>query len=113
VQDFLANIPVRKQTALKTAAKTLEAIRNLLFSFAFARPEVRFSLKVLKGKHDKVNWTYAATPSRSLAEAATKIVGKEVSSILTEHAIVSDDCDVNVGAGWNINAVLVSGSAGI
>ena len=113
VQDFLTNIPVRKQTALKTATRTLGAIKSLLFAFAFARPEVRFSLKVLKGKVDKLNWTYAASSSQSLTEVTTKIVGKEVSSVCTPHTISSDTCDVSIGSDWSINAILISVTAGM
>jgi DNA mismatch repair ATPase MutL len=113
VQDFLTKIPVRKQSALKATMKTLEAIKSLLFSFAFARPEVRFSLKVLKAKNNKLNWTYTATPSQSLTEIATKVVGKEIASVCAPHSITSIDCDDATGAGWDISAILISPSAGM
>ncbi|KIW65311.1 hypothetical protein PV04_07582 [Phialophora macrospora] len=110
VQDFLMKIPVRKQSALKAPTKTLEAIKSLLFSFAFARPEVRFSLKVLKAKNDKLNWTYTATPNHSLAEVATKIVGKAIASACVAHTITSTDCDATPDADWGISAILISAS---
>lgn len=113
VQDFLSKIPVRKQTALKETTKVLQAIRTLLFAFAFARPEIRFSLKVLKGKNDKINWTYAPTLSDSVGEVAAKIVGKEIASECTAHTVVSDDCDANVGHGWKIEALLISRDIGM
>ncbi|KAJ9610459.1 hypothetical protein H2200_005236 [Cladophialophora chaetospira] len=111
VQDFLTRIPVRKQTALKTVTRTLDSIKSLLFAFAFARPEVRFSLKVLKGKNDKMNWTYAASSSPTVTEVATKIVGKEVASMCTPHTISSDSCDVDIGPDWSINALVISAAA--
>jgi DNA mismatch repair ATPase MutL len=113
VQDFLTKIPVRKQSALKATMKTLEAIKSLLFSFAFARPEVRFSLKVLKATNNKFNWTYTATPSHCLTEIATKVVGKEIASVCAPHSITSIDCDDATGAGWGISAILISPSAGM
>ena len=112
VQDFLTKIPVRRQTALKATTKTLEAIRHLLFSFAFARPEVRYSLKVLKGKNDKMNWTYAPTPSRALIQAATKVVGNDIASACAAHAINTEDYDTLAGTEWSIDAVLISTTAG-
>ena len=113
VQEFLNKIPVRKQTALKGATNTLQAIKNILISFAFSRPEVRFSLKVLKGKNDKFNWTYAATPNASLAEVATKALKKEVAADCTVHKIASDEDTVDVENGWSIHALLVSATAGL
>jgi DNA mismatch repair ATPase MutL len=112
VTDFLAKIPVRKQTALKDANKTLSAIRTLLFAFAFARPEVRFSFRVLKAKNDKFNWTYAATPGQSLFEVATKVAGKDVVSSCTTASTSSEECDSDVYDGWKIDCVLVSRDAG-
>ncbi|KIX98973.1 uncharacterized protein Z520_05434 [Fonsecaea multimorphosa CBS 102226] len=111
VQDFLSKIPVRKQTALKESTKTLQAIRKLFFSFAFARPEVRLSFKVLKGKNDKFNWTYAPTLTASVTEVATKIVGKDIVSECTAHSICSDDCDVDLDSGWKFNALLLSATS--
>jgi DNA mismatch repair ATPase MutL len=78
IKDFLKSIPVRKQTALKNASKTLSAIKTLLQSYAFARGTVRFSLKVLKSKNDKANWQYSPVDhADSLREAAVKIIGKD------------------------------------
>ncbi|KAI1626662.1 DNA mismatch repair protein MutL [Exophiala viscosa] len=111
VQDLLTNIPVRRQTALKATIKTLQAIKNLLFAFAFARPDVRFSLKVLKGKNEKLNWTYAASRNDSLAEVAAKIVGKEVAAECTECKVSSIEVDDQIDDGWEIQALLVSADA--
>lgn len=55
----------------------------MLFAYAFARSEVRFSFKVIKSKNEKSTWSYApATSASTLAEAASKIVGTEVASQL-------------------------------
>jgi hypothetical protein len=113
VQDFLTKIPVRKQTALKNNTKTLQAIKGLLFAFAFARRDVRFSLKVLKAKNNKLNWTYAASQNADLTEIATKVLGKEVASECTPYKISSADTDVEIENGWEVEALLVSADAGM
>lgn len=113
VHEFLTNIPVRRQTALKTTSKTLQAIKSLLFAFAFARPDVRFSLKVLKGKNEKLNWTYAASRNDSQTEVAAKIVGNEVAAECTECKVFSSDVDDQFEIGWEIQALLVAANAGM
>ncbi|KAL2444504.1 hypothetical protein ABEF95_016936 [Exophiala dermatitidis] len=113
IQNFLHNIPVRKQTTLKSTGKTLQAIKALLFEFAFARPDVRFSLKVLKGKNEKMNWTYAPNSNDSLGEVAAKIVGKDIAAHCTSWSMSS--ADLEGGAlrdGWEIDALLASADAG-
>ncbi len=80
VQDFLKTILVRRQTALKAASRTLLDIKRILQAYAFARPNVRISLKVLRAKNDKYNWTYGPTPGTSLLTATVKIVGQEVAA---------------------------------
>ena len=78
IVDYLKNIPVRRQSAMKTTAKTLVKIKRALQAFALARPKVRFSLKVLKAKTEKDNWIYAPKAEATTADAATKVVGKKV-----------------------------------
>jgi DNA mismatch repair protein MutL len=81
VQDFLKNIPVRRQTALKAAARTLADTRRIVQAYAFARPNVRITFKVLRAKTDKNNWTYGPNPnSTTLLDATAKIVGQETAS---------------------------------
>ena len=69
---------MRRQTALKTAAKTLAKIKRLLQAYALARPKVRFSLKILKAKTEKDNWMYAPKTDATILDAATKVAGKKV-----------------------------------
>lgn len=90
----------------------LQAIKALLYSFAFARPNVRFSLKVLKAKNDKGNWTYAPSPKDSLVEVASKIVGQDSASACACHQICSDDIDDGIDSGWTVEALIASRSAG-
>ena len=76
--DFLKNLPVRRQTALKSSAATLSKIKRTLKAYAIARPSTRFSLKVLKAKTEKDNWVYAPKVGACVPDAAIKVVGKAV-----------------------------------
>lgn len=78
ILDFLKTLPVRRQTALKSASKSLIKIKRLLQSYALARPSVRFSLKLLKAKNDNGNWIYAPHNVDYIPEAARSILGKDV-----------------------------------
>lgn len=93
VSNFLQSIPVRKQTALKQATKTLSNIKKLLFDYAFARPTVRIQFKVLKSSSDlKANWSFApCTDVNDLNLLASKIVGKDVASQCKQASITSED----------------------
>ncbi|KAI7361177.1 hypothetical protein KC354_g8279 [Hortaea werneckii] len=75
ITDFIKANPVRRQQALKNAEKVLKKTKQMLQAYAFARPNVRLSLKVLKAKNEKGNWVYAPKPNGSLEDAALKIVG--------------------------------------
>lgn len=78
VVDYLKNLPVRYQTALKSTTKALSTITRTLQAYALARPAIRFSLRVLKAKNEKANWTYAPKPGASVQDAATKVVSKKI-----------------------------------
>jgi DNA mismatch repair protein MutL len=80
IANFLKNQPVRKQVALKAATKTLTKIKQLLQSYAFARPATRLSLKVIKAKNDKDNWTYAPKIGGGIEDTAFKVVGQPCAS---------------------------------
>jgi DNA mismatch repair ATPase MutL len=77
VIDFLKSVPVRKQAALKNTIKTLSNIKRLLQSYALARPAVRLSLKILKAKDTKADWTFAPGQRGSLDDAVLKIIDKD------------------------------------
>lgn len=92
VTDFLYNIPVRRESALKRATRTLTGIKRLLVEYALARPTIKFQLKVLKTPKDKANWLY--TPSKNeydLVEIARKVVGGDLVNQCRAQSIVSDD----------------------
>jgi hypothetical protein len=66
---------------VKNATKILSAIKKLLQSYAFARGTVRFSLKVLKSKNEKANWSYSPVDrAGELKDVASRIIGKDVAN---------------------------------
>lgn len=80
IEDLFTNVPVRKQTALKSAPKSIACIKDILQSYAYARPNVRLSVKVLKKPADKGNWTYGPSPNAQLSDAAFSMMGQEMAS---------------------------------
>lgn len=63
---------------MKTSAKSLKNIKKLLQAYAFARPSVHFSFRVLKAKNDQGDWAYVPTRQPTALDVAVKIVGKKV-----------------------------------
>ncbi|KAF2400436.1 hypothetical protein EJ06DRAFT_549124 [Trichodelitschia bisporula] len=81
ITDFFKAIPVRKQLANKDAPKCLANIKSILCAYALARPKVRFSMKVLKVKSSKDDFTYAPKPGSGQVDgAASQIFKKQLSS---------------------------------
>ncbi|GCB27714.1 PMS1 protein homolog 1 [Aspergillus awamori] len=80
IADLFKHIPVRRQTTLKNAAKTVVRIKKLVQAYAIAQPSKRLSLKVLKAKTETNNWMYAPGNNTSLVDAVLKVVGTEVAS---------------------------------
>lgn len=68
---------MRKDLAIKDAAKCLAKIRRLMQAYAIARPAIRFRLHVLKAKSNKADFVYAPKANANVEDAALKIVGKE------------------------------------
>lgn len=83
ITDILKHIPVRRQTALKSAGKTLSKIKKLLHAYAVCQPTKRLSLKVIKSKTESNNWMYIGSQSACLTDAALKVVGTDVVSNCT------------------------------
>jgi DNA mismatch repair protein MutL len=78
VTKFVYKLPVRKQTFLKEASKTLGKIKELLQAYVLARPNIKFSFKVLK--ENKALWSYAPHLCGGVKEAVSQIFGKETAS---------------------------------
>lgn len=100
VVGFLKDVPVRRQTAIKESSRVLKGIKQLLFKYAFARPTVRFQVKVLKSKSDfKDNWSFVpCKDDANLALVASKIVGKEVAAQSRQEDIQSEDGQYHLDA---------------
>ncbi|KAL9054584.1 MAG: hypothetical protein Q9162_004046 [Coniocarpon cinnabarinum] len=92
--DLFSTLPVRKQAAKKNAAKCLNKVKATLQAYAMARPSVRFSLKVLKSKNDKNNWTYAPKSNPSVEDATLKVVGNNCASRCHVLHVEHDDIEM-------------------
>lgn len=83
IADFIKANPVRRQNALKNTEKCLKSIKRLLQAYAFARPNVRLSLRIAKSKKAVGDWVYAPKPGGNAEDAAFKIVGAACASQCT------------------------------
>ncbi|KAI9764978.1 MAG: hypothetical protein M1840_007900 [Geoglossum simile] len=98
ILDFLKCIPVRRGNALKKSAKTLARIQRTLQAYAFARPNVRFSLKVLKS--GKGNWLYAPRKNPTHQLDLSLIIGKDAAGQCIRRSyplLVQDDGEASRG----------------
>ena len=85
VKNFISKIPVRKQTALKAAPKTLVKVKELVQSYALARPSIRFGLKVVPA--GKISWSFAPRPNDGIREAAMQVIGRDAASQCIERTL--------------------------
>ena len=110
IQNFLHSIPVRRQTATKSASKTLGSIKKLLQSYAFARPTVRLSFKVLKAKTPKDDWRFAPGSAEDGVETVAKVLGRPVTLQLISVAASSgvDDDAAGPTQSVSMNALVQS-----
>ncbi|KAI9883012.1 MAG: hypothetical protein M1823_005217 [Watsoniomyces obsoletus] len=99
VSNFLQQLPVRKEEAVKHAARTLQRIKELLQSYAMARPRVRFSLKILGAKNEKGNWSYAPRRNADMSDAALAVIGKDAAGQCSMYEMVEDMTTVTEGLG--------------
>lgn len=122
ILDFMKNLPVRRQTALKTSTKSIAKIRKLLQAYAYARPSLRFSLKVLKAKNDKSNWIYAPAIGDTVLDAAVKICGSRLvdqclwkvwKSAEASSSIIEVEPDGKLERFYKIEALLPSPTCGM
>lgn len=89
VSNFLSAFPVRRQTSIGDATKTISKIKSILQSYALARLQVRFTLKV--AKTGKGNWSYIPHPKSHIKEAVMQVAGKDVAKQCLEISIPSED----------------------
>ncbi|KFZ18785.1 hypothetical protein V502_03935 [Pseudogymnoascus sp. VKM F-4520 (FW-2644)] len=102
VSNFLSALPVRRQTSISDASKTISNIKNLLQSYAMARLQVRFTLKV--AKTGKGNWSYIPHPKGYIKEAAIQVAGKDVAKQCIE---ITSPCEDNAS---NFDAIDENGT---
>ncbi|KAK4239450.1 hypothetical protein C8A03DRAFT_14151 [Achaetomium macrosporum] len=78
VTRLFSSLPVRLRVAIKEAPKNLAKIKQLLQSYALARPWIRLRFAVLKTPN--LSWSYAPAPGGSVMEAAMQIFSTELAS---------------------------------
>lgn len=98
VTKFLHSLPVRRQVMEKEAAKTLKKVKELLQSYALARPQVRFCLKIMKGV--KGGWSFNPRPHDGIKEAVSQVIGRDAATQCIEKYLSFSDkheaCAVSV-----------------
>ncbi|KAI0381987.1 hypothetical protein F5Y04DRAFT_288137 [Hypomontagnella monticulosa] len=75
ITGLFSRLPVREQLAVKESNKTIDRIRELLRSYAMARPNLKLSFKVIQSA--KQSWSYSPKPNATVREAATQLFGAE------------------------------------
>ncbi|OBT76197.1 hypothetical protein VF21_04965 [Pseudogymnoascus sp. 05NY08] len=107
VSNFLSALPVRRQTSISDASKTISKIKDTLQSYALARLHVRFTLKV--AKTGKGNWSYIPHPKGYIKEAAIQVAGKDVAKQCIEvTSPCEDDGSTTANSPMRIRAFLPS-----
>ncbi|KAI2629592.1 hypothetical protein GGR54DRAFT_268886 [Hypoxylon sp. NC1633] len=82
ITGLFSRLPVREQVAVKESSKTIDKIRDLLRSYAMARPQLKLSFKV--SQSPKQSWSYAPKPSAGVKEAAVQLFGAELATYCFE-----------------------------
>lgn len=109
VTNFFSKLPVRKQTALKDAKKTMSRIKEMLQSYALARLNVRLTFKVIKVA--KSNWSFAPRANGCIREVASQIIGREtaaqcmemISTLLGPSRVYAGASDLGDDTSANLN----------
>ncbi|KAI6785993.1 DNA mismatch repair protein MutL [Emericellopsis cladophorae] len=78
VEGLFDNIAVRKQQAIRESRKALARTRDLLLSYALARPHVKMNLKV--PGEPKQQWSYSPGPKPTAKHAVMQLLSKEASA---------------------------------
>ncbi|ORY66032.1 uncharacterized protein BCR38DRAFT_429056 [Pseudomassariella vexata] len=83
VTGLYSQFPVRKKQILEESPTALCRIKDLLHSYAMARPQVKLTFKVLKTP--KRNWSYSPKRDAGIREAVLQIYGTETTNRCIEH----------------------------
>jgi len=76
--ELFAHHPVRLKTMVKRATATHREIKDLLLSYALARPELRLQLKEVNSS--KAPWCYISEPNVDVQNAVLQCFGTELVS---------------------------------
>ncbi|KAI0135216.1 hypothetical protein F4814DRAFT_444035 [Daldinia grandis] len=82
ISGLFHRLPVREQVAIKDSVKAIGKIRELLYSYAMARPQLRYSLRVLQ--LPKQNWNYSPKLRFTVKEAAVQLFGPDIATYCFE-----------------------------
>ncbi|KAL7629200.1 hypothetical protein AAE478_000720 [Parahypoxylon ruwenzoriense] len=88
ITGLFSQLPVREQVAVKDSAKTIDQIRELLRSYAMARPQLRLSFRILQSP--KPNWSYSPKQGDTVREATIQLFGAELAACCVEKTFQSD-----------------------
>ncbi|QSZ31266.1 hypothetical protein DSL72_000829 [Monilinia vaccinii-corymbosi] len=100
VMNFMSKLPVRKQTALKEAPKTIGKIQELVQRYALARLSIKLTLKIVKGT--KGAWSYAPRPHGAIKDSVSLVIGREAALQCSETSIMfpeSPSLEIDAGVG--------------
>ncbi|KAB8302897.1 hypothetical protein EYC80_006221 [Monilinia laxa] len=101
VMNFMSKLPVRKQTALKEAPKTIGKIQELLQRYALARLSIKLTLKIVKGT--KGAWSYAPRPHCAIKDSVSLVIGREAALQCSETStIFPESSDLEIGVGTDV-----------
>lgn len=78
VQNLFASIPVRKKITTDNIQKTIADAKQLLQTYALARPGIRLSFGILGD--NKTPWSYSPVGVPTVREAAFQVLGKDLAA---------------------------------
>jgi DNA mismatch repair ATPase MutL len=79
VTGFLGKVPVRRENAKRNMVRNMQKLRVLVGTYYLARFRTRFALRVVKAKGKGTEGgDLVYPPSKTVAEAARKVVGRDV-----------------------------------
>ena len=82
ISGLFHQLPVRRQNAIKEAAKTIPKVKELLQSHALARLDIKYSFKVLG--RPKLSWSYNPGKQITVREAVLRVFGPDIASQCVE-----------------------------
>ncbi|KAI5866444.1 histidine kinase-like ATPase [Durotheca rogersii] len=82
VTDLFGRLPVRKRVAIRDSAKAVDRVREVLRSYTMARPQLKFSLKVLQAPRQ--SWSYSPKLNATAREASAQLFGVDLTNSCIE-----------------------------